>query len=60
MVTSNGIFRAIVLIAGRAAGTWTLPRGRVQLSLWDPTDQTAAAALQAEAAAVEHYLAPTD
>lgn len=58
VITSNGMFRAIVLIAGRAAGTWTLPRGHVQLNLWHPADPACAAALQAEAAAVEHYLAP--
>ena len=58
MVTTNGIFRAIVLIAGRAAGTWTLPRGHVQLNLWHPSDQASSDALEAEAAAVEHYLAP--
>lgn len=60
VVTSNGIFRAIVLIAGRAAGTWAMPRGHVQLNLWDAAEQTAASALEAEAAAVEHYLSPPD
>jgi hypothetical protein len=35
-----------------------VPRGHVQLNLWHPADPAATAAQQAEAAAVEHYLAP--
>jgi winged helix DNA-binding protein len=56
VVTNNGIFRAIALVNGRAAGTWTLPAGRVKLNLWDNPDPTTAAAFQHEAAAVEAYL----
>jgi hypothetical protein len=33
IVRNNGIFRAIALVDGRAAGTWGLPCGRVKLDL---------------------------
>jgi Winged helix DNA-binding domain len=56
VVTNNGIFRAIALVDGRAAGTWTLPEGRVQLKLWDRPDRRTATALEEEAMAVEAYL----
>jgi hypothetical protein len=57
VVTVNGIFKAIALIDGRAAGTWTLPRGRVELHLWKEPGLRTAAALRREASAVETYLA---
>ena len=56
VVTTNGIFRPVVLVNGRVAGTWALPGGRVSL---DPAPRLAAAtrsALAAEAAAVERFL----
>jgi hypothetical protein len=56
VVTSNGIFRAIALISGRAAGTWTLGAGRVQLDLWDNCVPATVTALEQEAIAVEAYL----
>ncbi len=59
VVTRNGIFRAIALVEGRAAGTWALSRGRVQLDLWrdaGPMEQSVGAALLDEAVAVERYL----
>ncbi len=34
VVTGNGIIRAIALIDGRAAGTWTMPGVQVKLHLW--------------------------
>jgi hypothetical protein len=57
-IVSGGVFRPVALIAGRAAGTWSLQRGRVALDLWDPaaTPPAAVAALAREAAAVEAYL----
>jgi hypothetical protein len=58
VVTMNGIFKAIALVRGRAAGTWTLPGGRVELDLWDQPSRATAAALRREAAAVEAYLTP--
>ena len=56
VVTINGIFKSIALIGGRAAGTWSMPGGRVELSLWEQPSRTAAAALRRDAAAVESYL----
>jgi len=58
VVTVNGIIKAIALIDGRAAGTWTMPGGRVELRLWKEQDPATAAALYREASAVETYLAP--
>lgn len=59
VVTINGIFKAIALIGGRAAGTWSMPSGQVELSLWEQPSRTAAAALRRDAAAVQAYLSPT-
>lgn len=56
VVTVNGIFKAIALVRGRAAGTWTLRGGRVELRLWEPQRRAATAALARDAAAVEAYL----
>jgi hypothetical protein len=56
VVTSNGIFRAIVLVNGRAAGTWTMPGGRVHLDLWREQAPATMKELAREAAAVEAYL----
>ena len=56
VVTVNGIFRAIALVEGRAAGTWTMPGGRVEIDLWRRSDPSTRAALQREASAVEEYL----
>jgi hypothetical protein len=56
VVTINGIFKSIALVGGRAAGTWSMPGGRVELSLWAQPSRTAAAALRRDAAAVESYL----
>jgi hypothetical protein len=57
IVTTNGIFRPIALVLGRAAGTWAMPGGRVQLDLWDEQPRSVLAALEREAAAVGRYLA---
>jgi hypothetical protein len=56
IVTVNGIVKAIALIGGRAAGTWTMPRGRVELSLWKEASRATTSALTNEATAVEAYL----
>jgi hypothetical protein len=58
VVTINGIFKAIVLVRGRAAGTWTMPDGRVALNAWRPPSRATTAALKRDAAAVEAFLAP--
>jgi hypothetical protein len=57
VVTVNGIIKAIALIDGRAAGTWAMPGGRVELHLWRGHDQPTTVALKREASAVERYLA---
>jgi hypothetical protein len=56
VVTSNGIFRPVALVRGRAVGTWTMPGGRVTLSLWDDQPRSVMAALEEEVVAVERYL----
>jgi hypothetical protein len=57
VVTVNGIIKAIALIDGRAAGTWTMPGGQVALHLWKAHGRRSTAALELEASAVERYLA---
>lgn len=56
VVTTNGIFRAIALVDGRAAGTWTLPGGHVKLNLFGTQSAATMTALERDAAAVESYL----
>lgn len=58
LITSNGMFRAAILIDGRAAGTWTRPGNRVRLQPFETLPQDAADLLSAEAADVERFLAP--
>ena len=57
VVTTNGIIRAIALVHGRAAGTWSMRGGRVELNLWAQPGASTAAALRRDAAAVDAYLA---
>ncbi len=56
VMTNNGIIRAIALVRGRPAGTWTMPSGSVELHLWKKQSGATVDALQREAAAVEAYL----
>jgi hypothetical protein len=56
VVTVNGIFKAIALVRGRVAGTWTMPGGRVELRLWNEQSRATTVALERDAAAVEAYL----
>jgi hypothetical protein len=59
VVTSNGIFRPVILVDGRVAGTWSMPAGLVELAPFaDPPDWPVpvAAALADEAADVRHFL----
>jgi hypothetical protein len=56
VVTSNGVFRAIALVEGRAAATWSLAAGRVRLMPWDATTPEVDAALAAEADEVVRFL----
>lgn len=57
VVTSNGIFRPVALVRGRAVATWGLAGGQVQLRPFAPLDDADRAALDADAQAVVRYLA---
>jgi hypothetical protein len=57
LVTRNGLFRPFLLVGGRAVGTWRLVTGKVAIEPFGPLRSADAAALQADAAAVERYLA---
>lgn len=56
VVTSNGVFRPIALVQGRAVGTWSLAGNRVTLTLLEPVAPAALAALEAEAADVHRFM----
>ena len=57
VVTVNGMFRPIALVGGRAAGTWSMSRGEVDLTPFGRLAHTDAAALDADAADVVRFLA---
>jgi hypothetical protein len=59
IVTANGLFRPIALVGGRAVGIWSLRAGRVELAPFAPLDDATLAALDADARALERYLAGT-
>lgn len=54
LVTSNGVFRAFALVAGRAAATWSLADGTVHP--FEPMSPAISTALSAEAADVRRFL----
>jgi hypothetical protein len=56
VVAINGLFRPFAMVAGRAAGTWSMPGGKVALTPFAPLAEDAAAALAADAADVERFL----
>lgn len=56
VVTVNGIFRPSVLVDGRVIGTWTLPKGRVALDLFEDVPAAVRAALDADAQDVHRFL----
>ncbi len=56
LVASNGLFRPFAMVAGRAAGTWGMPGGKVALTPFAPLPEADAAALAADAAQVERFL----
>jgi len=58
LVTSNGVFRPILLVNGRATGTWTMQAGRVELRPFEDLNDSAIAALEADGGAVLRYLSP--
>jgi hypothetical protein len=57
VVTKNGIFAPIVIVKGKARGTWSLPRGRVAIQPFDELTPAVAKALERETADVERFLA---
>jgi hypothetical protein len=57
VITSNGLFRPFVLVQGRGAALWTVSGGRVVTDQLGPLTAQEQAALAAEAADVERFLA---
>jgi len=57
LVTMNGIFRPFSLVKGRAVGTWRFARGKVTLEPLGRVSKAATAALTADAADVERFMA---
>jgi hypothetical protein len=57
LVTDNGLFRPFAMVEGRAVATWAMPRGRVTVDPLEPIPVRTARALEADARAVEHFLA---
>jgi hypothetical protein len=56
LVTNNGLFRPFALVKGRAVATWRFARGKVAIEHLEQVPKRAAAALEAEARAVEAFL----
>ena len=56
VVTTNGIFRPILLVAGRAVATWRLASGAVHVAPFEALSATVLPAAQREAAAVGDFL----
>jgi hypothetical protein len=57
LVTTNGIFRPFALVDARAVATWRYVGGEVAIEHLGKVTKKAAAALEADARAVERYLA---
>jgi hypothetical protein len=57
VVIANGLFRPFALVRGRAAATWSMPRGEVVLEPFGRLTNKDRAALQADAADVVRFLA---
>jgi hypothetical protein len=57
LVTMNGIFRPFALVDGRAVATWRFAGGNVTIEQLGKVTKKAAAALEADAAEVEDFLA---
>jgi Winged helix DNA-binding domain len=57
VITSNGLFRPFVLVQGRGAALWTVTGGKVVTDGLGPLTAPERAALAAEAADVERFLA---
>jgi hypothetical protein len=59
LVTVNGLFRPFALVGGRAAATWRIVSGEVQLQPFGQLAREDAAALRADADDVLRYLSST-
>jgi Winged helix DNA-binding domain len=57
LVTINGIFKPFAMVKGRAVGTWRLNRGKVTIEPLGQITKQASAALAADAADVERFMA---
>jgi hypothetical protein len=57
VVTRNGLFLPILLVDGRAAGTWRRPSGVIDRAPFAPLTAEQTLALDADAADVERFLA---
>jgi Winged helix DNA-binding domain len=57
LVTTNGIFRPFALVKGRAVSTWRFAKGKVEIEHLEKVTKKAAGRLDADAAAVEAFLA---
>jgi hypothetical protein len=58
LVTNNGIFRPFALVGGRAVSTWRFNAGKVEIEHLGKVTKRAEAALEADARAVEEFMAP--
>jgi hypothetical protein len=56
-VTLNGVFKPFAMVKGRAVGTWKLSRGKVTIEPLAKVSKAASAALFADAADVERFMA---
>ncbi|HEY4996385.1 MAG TPA: winged helix DNA-binding domain-containing protein [Solirubrobacteraceae bacterium] len=56
LVTVNGLFRPFALVDGRAAGTWALAAGKIELRPFTRFTRAVRAALEADGAAVLSFL----
>jgi hypothetical protein len=56
VVTRNGVFAPVVLVRGKARGTWSLPRGKVAIQPFDELTPAVAKALARESTDVERFL----
>jgi hypothetical protein len=57
VITTNGLFRPFVLVQGRGAALWTITGGKVVMKKLPPLSGPEQAALAAETADVERFLA---
>jgi hypothetical protein len=57
LVTMNGIFRPFAMVKGRAVASWRLNRGKVAIEPLDRIGKQTSAALAADAADVERFMA---